>query len=296
MSYELLSGERERGTLAMLLSQPVRQTDLAVGKATARFTLVALATFVLASLGLLAAGVDFTVSGAALHASIYLATLLCWAGVWFAAAVWVNSRQGSSANNALSLVGAWLLVVVIVPGLVNLAVDTALPAPSSMELVHEAREAGLDIEKDLSVLKGRHDQDTTDANYKAKVAASEDLLTERLSPLMAQHREQQEHRAQVLNLLGFLSPAMLVQLSLEDIAGTSAYRQAQFASHVQGSPVSSADIKASAQQTAYSMEESTPPSLLLKRALPRLGFLLLLIALITRAAWPGLSRIGRLSN
>ena len=63
LSYELLSGERERGTLAMLLSQPVSQLGLIVGKALSRFLLLCGVTFVCALLGLL-------VSGASLSSSV----------------------------------------------------------------------------------------------------------------------------------------------------------------------------------------------------------------------------------
>ena len=214
LSYELLSGERERGTLAMLLSQPIRQTDLAVGKAGARFAWVAAVTLSLALLGLAAGGVSLSQPGALLHALVYVLTLLCWGGVWFAAALWVNSRHGTSASNALALVGAWLIVVIIVPGLIKLAVDTVYPAPSSMELVHTAREAGLDAEKTLTNLKGRHDRDTSTQDYKAQMIASEELLASRLEPVLDAHRERQEQRSTVLNLLAYLSPAMVAEQGL----------------------------------------------------------------------------------
>ena len=52
LSYELLSGERERGTLAMLLSQPVSQRALVLGKAGARAIALCGVTLLFAVLGL----------------------------------------------------------------------------------------------------------------------------------------------------------------------------------------------------------------------------------------------------
>jgi ABC-2 type transport system permease protein len=40
LSYNLLSAEREQGTLALVLSQPVRLSTVVLGKLVARFGLV----------------------------------------------------------------------------------------------------------------------------------------------------------------------------------------------------------------------------------------------------------------
>ena len=84
LSYELLSGERERGTLAMLLSQPVSQRALVLGKAGARAIALCVVTLLFALLGLVVAGADFGGEGAWLHVGLFAGILVAWALFWFA--------------------------------------------------------------------------------------------------------------------------------------------------------------------------------------------------------------------
>ena len=50
-------------------------------------------------------------------------------------------------KNALTLVGFWLVFVVVLPGVSEVVVDTVYPPPSQVELLHEAREAAQAVEK-----------------------------------------------------------------------------------------------------------------------------------------------------
>ena len=100
LSYELLSGERERGTLAMLLSQPVSQRALVLGKAGARAIALCVVTLLFALLGLVVAGADFGGEGA-LHVGLQ--------GYWSHGLFGLQPLYSSTAwqilRNALQLVG-----------------------------------------------------------------------------------------------------------------------------------------------------------------------------------------------
>ncbi len=124
LSYELLSAERERGTLAMLLSQPVSQGSLVLGKALARLSALCGLTLFFAGIGLLVGGADFSAAGVGLHLLLYACLLVAWATFWFALAVFVNSGGWGSARNALVLVGAWLVLVIVLPGLINVGINS----------------------------------------------------------------------------------------------------------------------------------------------------------------------------
>lgn len=232
LSYELLSGERERGTLAMLLSQPVSQQDLVIGKAGARAALISAATVLFALLGLLLAGADLSTSVAWAHMGLFALLLIAWAGFWFAAAVWVNSRGQTSARNALSLVGLWLVLVVVVPGLVNVGVDTLYPPPSRIELMHEAREAARELKGQLDGLEGRHDINAKRGSLAKRVVDVKDELVSKSAPVLKAHRDRVRQRQGLLETLRFLSPALIVQLALEDIAGAGTNRHHAFEDQV----------------------------------------------------------------
>ena len=220
LSYELLSAERESGTLAMLLSQPVSQGALVLGKALARLTALGMLTLVFAAVGLLIAGAKLTAPGALLHFTLYAALLLAWASFWFAAAVYVNSRGSGSAKNALVLVGVWLVLVIVLPGLVNVGINSFYPPPSRVELLHEAREASQDVERELNLLQGRHDIDANKGDAAKQVVKVQEELAKRSEPVLKELNDQLRARQEVLDILRFASPAIMVQIALEDIAGS----------------------------------------------------------------------------
>ena len=232
LSYEILSGERERGTLAMLLSQPVTQYDLVLGKAGARALLICVVTLVFALLGLVIAGADLSSPHAWTHVGLYALILVVWAGFWFAAAVWVNSWGQTSARNALSLVGLWLVLVVVVPGLVSVGVDALHPPPSRIDLMHEAREAAQDVKGEIDGLVGRHDINAKKGVLAKRVLEAKEELVKRSAPVLKELRNQLRERQALLSRLRFLSPALVVQFALEDVAGSGMARHHVFEDQV----------------------------------------------------------------
>ena len=308
LSYELLSGERERGTLAMLLSQPVSQGAFVLGKALARLTALSGLTLVFAFLGLLIAGGSFFQREESFHFLLYAGVLVGWATFWFATAILVNSRGGSSAKNALVLVGIWLVVVVVVPGLVNVGVDTFYPPPSRIELLHEAREAARDIQKELNNLEGRHDVDPKAGDGARKIIRVQDELVKRSEPVLKELNEKLQERQTILSALRFLSPAILVQLSLEDVAGSGSIRHARFekqadsfhrefraffSERVQsGLEMRTKDLR---QLPSFEFKEE-PTKALAARTAVSVGALLLLSMLLGLGARPGLEKVGRLTG
>ncbi len=308
LSYELLSGERERGTLAMLLSQPVSQRALVLGKAGARAIALCGVTLLFAVLGLVVGGADLGSGAAWLHVGLYSAVLVAWALFWFAAAVAVNSLGGTSARNALTLVGAWLVLVVVVPGLVTVAVDTIYPPPSRIELVHEARESAREVEQKLSGLEGRHDMNTKTKDYANRVVAVQEELAQRSAPVLDEMRAQLRQRQEVTDVLRFVSPAMIVQLAFEDVAGSGATRHQRFEEQVDdfhkdfraffvskirdGNILTPTDLIAVPTLTF----EEEPASTLIGRVAVGIVVLLVLAGLLLAFAWPRLQRIGRLTR
>jgi len=308
LSYELLSGERERGTLAMLLSQPVSQRALVLGKAGARAIALCGVTLGFALLGLIVAGADLSSADAWLHVGLFAGVLIGWALFWFSASVLINSFGGTSARNALQLVGLWLVLVIVVPGLVHVAVDTLHPPPSKIELLHEAREASQEVEGKLRGLEGRHDVDDKAKDFKQKVVAVQEELAKRSEPVLHEMQAQLRSRQDLVNSLRFVSPAILVQLALEDVAGSGATRHQRFEEQVEathdsysqfffGRVSQGAELKASdiASIPQLNFEEESNGALIV-RSLGGILVLLLAAAGLVAIAWPKLRRIGRLTR
>eukprot|EP01032_Pedospumella_encystans_P002537 gene2537-2987_t len=84
--------------------------------------------------------------GLLLVAGVFAGSIAWWALLvgayalfWFALVVAVNAFGAPSATNAMVLMIAWVLLVLVAPVLLNLAVTQASPAPSRTELATQTR-------------------------------------------------------------------------------------------------------------------------------------------------------------
>jgi len=139
LGYNLLAGEREDGTLKLLLSQPLAFAALILGKITARIG-VLLAVAVLVPLAVLAVARPQVLQ--TLDVTLWWVALVAlYALFWCALVVFVNVTGTGSAANAMILVVSWVMLVLVVPVLVNIGVGLVSPAPSRAELVTKTRVA-----------------------------------------------------------------------------------------------------------------------------------------------------------
>jgi ABC-2 type transport system permease protein len=153
---------------------------------------------------------------------------------WFAASVFVNAWGRSSAGNALSLVGLWLGLVVVVPGLVSVAVDAIHPQPSRVTLVNLAREAASEAEAKASVLEGDHGKDAaraSDRTARRALDVQEDL-ERRVQPVVEAFGQQLSRQQGLVDQLRFVSPAIVLHEGLNEVAGSGVARHRHFAEQV----------------------------------------------------------------
>ncbi|MFN8000236.1 MAG: DUF3526 domain-containing protein [Acidobacteriota bacterium] len=240
LSYNLLSSEREQGTLQMMMSQPVGLRTFVTGKVGLR-ALVVLALAVGFSLtGFLIGGVSFA-GGAWLRLLLWVGIVAGYGAFWFALAVAVNAFGKSSATNAMALAGLWLVFVLMIPSLLNVAVTTIYPVPSRVEMVQATRRASAEATAKGSQLLSKYLEDHPELTA-GKQADPADFVTrslaiqsetERLMQPVIDHFDRQVLGQQVLvNRFRFVSPAIVTQAALNDIAGTSAARYRHFLSLV----------------------------------------------------------------
>ncbi|GMV39906.1 MAG: hypothetical protein AMXMBFR64_16220 [Myxococcales bacterium] len=238
LTFDLLAGERERGTLALVLAQPVSLTTFALGKALQRALLLLGVVMAAALAGPALAGGELFADGG-LRTTLYAALLVAYTAFWFAAALAVNAWGQSSAGNALALVALWLGLVVVVPGLVAVVVDAVYPPPSRVELVNMARAAAAEAEDEASTIEGDHGApkgETLGDRYRTTVKRSlavQEELERRVEPVVAAFREQLDHQQSLVNRLRFLSPAIVLHEGLHDVAGTGVERRSGFHGQVE---------------------------------------------------------------
>ena len=172
---------------------------------------------------------------------LWCATVTLYALFWFALAAWVNSLRRSSAWNATVLVGAWLVLVVVLPAAVNIAAGLLHPLPSRVEMITAQREASNEAVNRRSELLARYLEDhpemaggvVAEESGRAALAwAATDAVNQRLEEVTAVHDARRAEQLALVRRYRFLSPALLAQEVLVDAAGTGDARFARFQSQV----------------------------------------------------------------
>jgi ABC-2 type transport system permease protein len=240
LSYNIVASEREQGTLAMLLSSNARFDSLVLTKYLFRFALVGAAFSVVLIVGLLLARVNLV--EAAPQLGLLLLTTLLYAAFWFALSFAVNSFGRNSGFNAAILVGAWLLLVLIIPTTLSVLATTLHPTPSRVELITTTREASDAAKKRSSQLLSKFYEDhpellpkdkQVDAKDFAVTALTAQMEVDRtLKPLQDRFESQLQAQQSLVRFYRVLSPAVFVQHTLNDIAGTGHERYATFNAQV----------------------------------------------------------------
>jgi len=139
LSYNLISGEKEDGTLAITLSQPVGLRALALGKIGFRGLFVLALATLLSFAGALLSGVNLAAEGVLPRLALWVAVVAAYGAFWFALAVLVNAMGRGSSTNALTLAGLWLVFVLLIPSLLNVGTKAAHPVPSRVEMIQAMR-------------------------------------------------------------------------------------------------------------------------------------------------------------
>ena len=112
-SFNILSKEKELGTLRLLGAQPVSVAMWLLQKMTIRYFVFTLITIFM----LLISAVLFSTGGFSSFDGL-LGLCLIVAGYilfWFVIAYIINIKINNSSKNALTLIGTWLLIVMILP-------------------------------------------------------------------------------------------------------------------------------------------------------------------------------------
>jgi ABC-2 type transport system permease protein len=243
LAYSLLSGEKEDGTLSMVMAQPVSLRTLLVGKLAVRATLFLLVTAAFLATVLIIGGVSARSGEGAVRLALWTLVIVAYGVFWFAVSVAVAAFGRGSATNALTLAGIWLTLVVVLPSVISMVATSLYPVPSRVEMIQAIRVASDDANGQGSRLLARYyedhpelagggaDQAMTDFNT-IRLAVS-DEVERRVAPETERYKTQLARQQSVIDRLRVLSPAILAQDALSDVSGTGAARHRHFVSQVE---------------------------------------------------------------
>lgn len=134
-TYDVVSFDIESGSWNLLRSQPVSLARVVLWRLLVRFAVLCGITFafVFAANLYLGGKIDERLAYALLSAFAYMA-------FWFLLAAFISSFLKNSSFNAISLIGAWIFLAILLPAFLNLAISTAFPVSESFDLTIAMRE------------------------------------------------------------------------------------------------------------------------------------------------------------
>jgi len=236
LSYNLLSAEKEAGTLAMTLSQPVGLPKLVLGKIALRFVFILLPGGVLSLAGAIGGGTNIAADGGGSRLLLWFGVVALYGAFWYALAAAVNAFGRGSSSNAIALAAFWLAFVLVIPSLLNVGVKYVHPVPSRVELIQAMREASREAAAQGSRLLASYYEDhpelagdrTDAADFAALALANQEQVEKRIRPVLDRFDQQLDLQQRLVDRYRFLSPAVVAQAALFDIAGTSEHRYKHF--------------------------------------------------------------------
>ena len=239
LSYNLLSGERESGTLRLLLSQPLALGTLLLGKVVTRAVVLTAMAVLVPALTLLLMRPETL--GGGLTVLWWAAMVGAYALFWFALVVAVNALGKSSAANAMVLIIAWVVLVVVVPAMLNLVVTATLPSPSRAELATRTRVVTAEAMARNNALLSADYQHVGKPGALAPKDGSIQMagrllgmykvqreVDDAIRPQLDHYDRQQARRQAMVARYGVLSPAAVAFEGMSALAGTGQRRHALF--------------------------------------------------------------------
>jgi ABC-2 type transport system permease protein len=300
--FNLVSGEREQGTLRLIAAQPVRMTRVMWTKLAVRCEVV------LAVPALIAFGAVIFADADLVRAMLWLAVALCYGAFWVAVSLLVNAFGRTSAGNAAVLLAVWLLVIVGVPAAQQMVVSANHPPPSEITLVAAMRAAQDDANKrgdelvkelyfehpELAPVEGEQGM----RQFMNRRMAIDKHVQKAVQPVIDAFDRDFAERQALAHRYRFLSPALTVQAALEDVTGTGADRQRDFRRQLSAFQTEwreyaqTLDATAAAAPKFQFQEESV--SAVAQRVMPGLLVMLVIAAVLSVVASRRLSRVSRL--
>ncbi|MEM6783462.1 MAG: DUF3526 domain-containing protein [Bacteroidota bacterium] len=233
LGYDVTTSERERGTLRLVLAQPISQRTLVAGKLLARGGLLALLVVGATAAGFVLAGGDSA------RWALWTVAALLYGLFWLALAALVDRRGTSAASNAVVLVVCWLGLAVVFPAAVTLLAGQVHPVPTRAAFVAATRTAEADVrergEEPLALFLADHPEmaeamdsaEGEDNTFAVMRIARDALVAEAVGPVVAQFAEQRARQVGLVRTVGALSPTVLAHAAFLDLAGTGDAQQRQ---------------------------------------------------------------------
>ncbi len=241
--FDVISGERERGTLALLMAQPVSARRLFAVRVGLRWALVVGIALGASVLGIGLFGAAFGAEGVRAGIALLGLAIALYSAFWCVAALGVAGMGWGSTSNALALAGMWATLVLVVPGLIDIAARNLGPVPPRAQLVEAHRQVETNWGSRGGEVLVRYyaenpgsrpaDFDPSVPNFPLHYTAVQGVMQDSLGPVLRQFDDALAAQVRLVRQAAVLSPAVVMQEALAGMAGTGHARFAAFYAQVE---------------------------------------------------------------
>jgi ABC-type transport system involved in multi-copper enzyme maturation permease subunit len=239
LGFEAISGEKERGTLRLVLSNPVSRIRLLTAKYVAILASAAIPMLVglIASLTIIGVFVPSAISiQGLLRAVAFFLITLVFLSLFIFLSLLISSLILRSSLALLVLLSFWIIAVFIVPNTSDLLADSFSKVPDEYKM---AKLVGPTLQKEVTD-KMKQIQDRV---QKGEIKTEKEVLDEAkrifvegqdsIRKLYADYDTAMKQRANLARDISRISPVALFQYSLEGLAGTGPGAHDRFLKDVQ---------------------------------------------------------------
>jgi len=238
LTHDMISADRERGILALTLSQPTPYSQVVLARLVTRVVVPSALVIGVSALGLvIAGGANRFAAGPAVRFVLWSALVLLYGAFWGGLALMVNALGNSSGANAILLVVFWVGTVIVGPAAVVKGAALASPVPPRSELITVERAIRAEAEKNGQELLDRYYRDhptlvrpdrKADPHGQTRWDAIALEVDRRMQPEFDRFRGRFEGQFHFSARWQPLAPALAVKSAMNDLAGTSLEHHLEF--------------------------------------------------------------------
>ena len=231
-TFDSVSGERERGTLRLMLANSIPRHTVLLGKFLGSLISISIPTVLAVLINLLMISTSSAVylnSEAWKRLGIIIAVALVYICLFLALGLLVSIRTRRSSVSLVVLLLAWVIFVIFVPSTLA-SIASGLSSPISFEELQKRQN-----QRHRELWDAYRDRTSGDETLRRTQGRSEYIMKQREQQERSrrEHLNQQITQVQQARTVTRVSPAAILQHSLEVFAGTGFTRHLQFLENAQ---------------------------------------------------------------
>jgi len=230
-TYDIICGEKEVGTLRLMLASTIPRYKVLLGKYLGAMVTLAIPLIIgmLVSLIIIISSKDVAIDGVKwVKILTIMVVSLLYLSIFVLLGMFVSSRTGHSANSMAILLLVWVASVILLPSFCRIIFDVAYIESTEQELQRRLREASDEIwnnHEKYGKNAGSMSNNLSDPiNNPPARARLQNAIMDAKNQILQEHHSRWLEQALARRDFASVSPAVIYQRACEAIAGTGINR------------------------------------------------------------------------